>query len=511
MPEENGNSASRRAAAWTVIVSLLLVGIGARLALAPVGMRYGFFGDHFVDVIMGATAQEYGLVNIYNPEIEETAVIRGTEYRHGQPVKEYNAPSIQKVNYPPLIVSVFWLQTKLLRTLDPTFEANTVVARRVMSSASILAEILLAVVAYLIATELFGRRAGLIAAGVCWLFPPFAMDTAFWGQTDNLFMAPVMLAVWLMLKRQWILAGLVLAVVAGFKPQVLLIGPVVVFAACALPEPGCVMTGRIAALRALKACLTGCLGTALLTLPWIITSGLEWFRWTYLRNMTGLYGDTTLKAFNLWYLRLLVLDKRPIFGFLGTNRIWDWSGALLTFIVLALLAFACWRRYRRSPLGMVVFAGLWLWSCFIWPTRVHERYILYCIPFIIIAATGLRRLWPAVVGLLIVGVVSLTWTVWLERPAGFFNQDDITGWYGIMTEHHQKSLSALPPGATPPPAPTLQDAATVAWYRHRNGRAESEWLEYIVEAVSVASYAWALVVGLIAFRRPEPAVQEEPA
>ena len=51
---------------------------------------------------------------------------------------------------------------------------------------------------------------------------------------------------------------------------------------------------------------------------------------------------------------------------------------------------------------VVLLTGLWLLAVVMLPTRVHERYLLLCIPFLVLLATRIRWLIPGLVGLVIV-------------------------------------------------------------------------------------------------------------
>jgi hypothetical protein len=99
----------------------------------------------------------------------------------------------------------------------------------------------------------------------------------------------------------------------------------------------------------------------------------------------------------------------------------DQLGKVLLFGSMVVLALVCWRRWRgRENVAVTTFAAMWLWSTFIWPTRVHERYMLLTVPLIIVLATGLRRYWPAVAALLVLGVAELTVNLWITVGAGRF-------------------------------------------------------------------------------------------
>ena len=320
-------------------------------------------------------------------------------------------------NYPPIDPMLVWLQVKLLP--EPIW-ANTFTARLIMSASGILGELALAVGLYLVGLHLFGRRAAMLAGTLCWLFPPIAMNSAFWGQIDGLMLAPAVFMLLCMFKQRWTLAGFCFALACLIKPLALILGPIILFAVIVLPGSDGKTGLKRVVLRLIKLGGAFVLSVVVLTLPWMITSGLAWVKRCYVGSFLEAFPYTTLKAFNIWYLDALIRDAQPTFDLLNSKATIagltkDTCGRLL--IVTAMIGFAllCWWRYRRSSTAVLLYSGLWLWSIFMLPTRVHERFIIYCIPLFIAALWPLRRLWPVVILLALVGMAEMSWPVWLDE------------------------------------------------------------------------------------------------
>jgi hypothetical protein len=148
---------------------------------------------------------------------------------------------------------------------------------------------------------------------------------------------------------------------------------------------------------------------------------------------------------------------------------------------------------KKTPhVAVVAFTCLWLWGTYMWPTRVHERYIILAMPLAIILAAGLKRYWPAVVSMAIVGVAALTWNLWLSRsPTSAGGAGSAYGaWQYMQSLAYQQHLSMdmvrLPPQF---------------WAQYDAQRA-GEWpWEILVTAVSLLGYAWAC--GAAVFRMPQ--------
>src|SRR5262249_18303143 len=112
----------------------------------------------------------------------------------------------------------------------------------------------------------------------------------------------------------------------------------------------------------------------------------------------------------------------PIFDVLSSTAVVagltrDAWGRLFLAMALVTAVGVAWRWRRHPAHAIVLFALLWLWSVFLWPTRVHERYILYVLPTAIAAAAAWPRLRPIASALLIVATMELGWTVWRTGPS----------------------------------------------------------------------------------------------
>ncbi len=546
-PEIQAPAPSGRSLAFWIIVCLAMaVGLAERIALTTAAPQHAYLWDHLDNIDMGLTADHYGLTKVYSvAEWTNNPVVFGRYYGPDGnfAIEARKAPRV--ANYPPLGVAVFWLNSKLLGLphdsakvelacpncparqsismnltapapptvcpqcrsaylqyhVDPSITVNTFASRMIMSIPSLLADVLLAVGLFLLGNLLSGQKTGLIAAVVCWLFPPLAMDTSYWGQTDSWMLASTAWFIFLMLRQKWIAAGILAAVAALLKPQGMLLGPIALFGIFAVADPARRLL-QAAAIRLGKMAAAGVLTILLLTLPWMVSSGMDWFEASYVSNFKT-YGQTTLAAFNFWYVDALQIDsaqQREIHAarptpkdmeslynepglksdaeLAGTSKD-DW-GKLLTLAALVTLAALSWRKYRSKPgLALVLFAGLWLWSTFMWPTRVHERYIVYGIPFIILAAAIMPRLWPAVIALAVVGAAEMCHNNWITLQPGRVGQ--------IFA---QQAMQMIQANHSAPPQ-TLQNAMGELGKQILAMRGKSQMWELLVTILSLFGYGWA--------------------
>ncbi len=440
-----------------ILLGALLLGLVGRFGLLTLAPRYGYVYDHFDNVQMGRAVAEHGLEVYEVPRVRQPAV-KGQVWSEQSGAFESAArPAARVPNYPPLGLSLFYLGSQGVES----GQVNTRTARTVMALPVLAFELLLTAGVFLLVRRLAGAGWAVLAASATWLMPPLAMDTALWGQTDAWLLGPAVWILHAMLGRRWLLAGAVWGVALLLKPQAVLLVPVALLAAGFLESPRGDLPGTLG-VRLGKFLLAGLLLAGLLSLPWTLADGGAWFRESYLRNLTEAYPMTTARAFNVWYFDALSADAdfvrspleatRPIAGMTRDA----WGRVLLIGAMLILAALVVWRYRRRRELGLIVFAGLWLWSAFMLPTRVHERYVVYCIPFLLVAAVVLRRLWIVAILLAIVGGAELSHNRWLKAPAGSWPRvrDQVDRQARRYAREYGRILQSgqRPEGPTPPEA-----------------------------------------------------------
>jgi Gpi18-like mannosyltransferase len=357
----------------TIRVHLLLVVI---LALA-VGMRFAYLGvighgdlQHF-NAPWARTIQQEGLFRIY-----------AFDYA---------------VNYPPL----YLIMLSLVAAVQPIsngsfyvyFDTQLLILLKLIP---IVSEILLIIAVYYWLPR--GNRLRWLIPVLLAVHPGLLITTPFWGQTDAIL--TMLLAVCLIaLNRDRLLWGWVLfalAVLMKFQAIIL------------LPMAACLSWRRYGLRRTGVGLVIGGVIIAAVMLPFVIGSGYDMAMRPF-TGAVGLYPNTTLNAYNLWYignpvswvvkpglphLWELVGDKQLLFETFTYKDVGLGMFGLYGLLILT----SVWRRpFERREF---VWAGALYFGFFMLPTQIHERYLYPAAVFTLIGAAQDRRFWPVALGAL---------------------------------------------------------------------------------------------------------------
>ncbi len=259
---------------------------------------------------------------------------------------------------------------------------------------------------YAIVKHFRSGAAPLAALGAVMLVPPFWIDSVHWGQTDSWVLAPMVWMVWAILRRRWIGAGILWGIALGLKPQAILIGPLWLFALLLFrPRKRILLMAPIAGLILLLG-----------SIPFMLHSGMKWFECSYYGNLVVKHNLTTLKAFNIWYVDLLLSGNPDVSQtWWGLSK--DLWGKVFLAVALAVGGGLIWRRRNLGEVRLITFAAWLMLAVVIFPTRVHERYILLPLPFLIILGCLFSRLWIPLAGFILAACFQMTSLEWLRVPA----------------------------------------------------------------------------------------------
>jgi len=400
---------------WIVVTALaLLFRVG--LITAPLlranplpvfaGMLYP--GDHDDFARWGIQATDRGVLSLYDepPARHDMRVWDREKHRWGTTQRQFD----RICNYPPLSVYLLYASGLAFRAISSDRLINTPASLGTFVFWSILGDFLVAWgCAALVALFRPGWASRLAYALVLFL-PPLWWDSVVWAQMDSVLLAPAVWMLYAMLRERWLLAGVLWGIAFGLKPQAILFVPLWGLALLTVRPPWRVLAGGLIAGAVLFV----------VALPFTLHGGLAWLDESYRKNLFGLYADkTTLKAFNIWYLHLLLADSLDAqVKWLGIAR-GAWGKLFLLAGLLVSFVFTLWRwRCGRDRRAFVFWTTISLLLFVMLPTEVHERYLILVLPFLGVAAALTWRMWPGLVLLLIVTMAQVSWPLWLRSGRG---------------------------------------------------------------------------------------------
>ena len=284
-------------------------------------------------------------------------------------------------DYPPgylyVLQAVGWLWTAL--TGAPIPADGTVTLRFLIKLVPSLTDLLTAWVLYCLARAHPGRAritALVVLAGYAYN-PAIIFDSAVWGQADALPCVLLLLAVWAVGTRRFAAGGAVAAVAVLVKLQAVVVVPPLLMA-----------TVFLGGIEGLFAVVKGAACAALVVLaPFYAAHRMDAVIATIL-GASGRYPFISMNAHNVWWLvggaqSMNISDAMRVGNGLFTYR------ALGTVMFVAATGLVLWRLRRdlyltrREPLPAVIEAvALQLLAFSLFPTEMHERYVLPALPFL---------------------------------------------------------------------------------------------------------------------------------
>lgn len=221
--------------------------------------------------------------------------------------------------------------------------------------------------AELILIFLFSRSSRLPFYPVTFLLllsPALIGDTAFWGQLDSI---PALLGLLSLVTLSPFAFGLAVAL----KPIMILLAPLI-----SLLSLKKMPWWRFPLLASFTFLITG-----------IPTGGWQFFPhlWSRVMDQVGTYPYASINAWNLWSLvpgTTWIPDSTSVLGLSARTL------GLTLFILLVGFAVRSWSRHHWAPRYAPRLAATILILFYAFTTRMHERHLLFGLPFLTLAASS---------------------------------------------------------------------------------------------------------------------------
>lgn len=231
---------------------------------------------------------------------------------------------------------------------------------------AIFVDIFLTAFIYLYIKNISDKFTARIAAAYIAFNPALIFNSTIWGQIDSILTLFMILSVYFLSKKKYILASIFLGLSFLIKPQAISIFPVF----------GLFIIKNFNFKILIKLTLPCLLTIFVLSLPFFITNPFFGIINLFFQ-MVGDYPYTSLFAYNFWgIIGFWQNDKQIAFNFSYQN----WGYLLFIIYWITLIYF-----YLRKNLTLFALATLATLSFYFLPTRVHDRYLYPSLVLIIFA------------------------------------------------------------------------------------------------------------------------------
>ena len=281
-------------------------------------------------------------------------------------------------NYPPGYLYLLKGTGLLWMTLSglPLPADGTVAMRALVKLIPTIADLGGAWVLYQLAAVRRTRAAALVVLAVYAYNPALLFNSAVWGQADSLVALLMLVAVWAICSERIAVGFGVAAATVLVKLQAVVLLPSMLLVAWSIGGVrGILAAARGAALVALA-----------LLLPFFLAYRMDAFVATIV-GASGLYPKISMNAHNVWWLiggtrSVDISDAMRVGNGLLTYRS---LGTAMLGTATLLILWRLWRdlyRCSRDPfLALVEASALEAWAFYLFPTEMHERYILPALVF----------------------------------------------------------------------------------------------------------------------------------
>lgn len=274
-------------------------------------------------------------------------------------------------NNPIGILYFFWF----IGFLKSTILSNIIVSSNLdlfLKLAANISDLATGFLIYTIIKEKLSEKVGNIAAVLYIFNPSLTFNSAIWGQYDGLAILFLVLSVYYcLIKKSPVICLIFFSLAWLTKPQSLALAPFLVFYFLRNFQP----------IQWLHSSLSFIITTVILFTPFFPNNPLYGIYYVNLGS-TNLFNCTTCNAFNFWGIFGNWQDDMNLFL---NIPLLNWSLILLTAFLIIIFYI---KKFTKSSLYLML--SISVLAFFMLLTRMHERYIAYFFPFLLISTFLLR-------------------------------------------------------------------------------------------------------------------------
>jgi Gpi18-like mannosyltransferase len=269
-------------------------------------------------------------------------------------------------DYSPFYLYILWGIGKLHKLLSLIFQIN--IFTFLIKFPSIIADLLIGYFIYIAARNLFNsRKAGYLSSFFYLFNPAIIYNSTIWGQIDAFLTLFIFLAIYFLNQKKIFLASLFSAIAVLIKPQGAIILPLFFF----------ILYKKYRFKKTIQCLVLFMVAIYVFLEPFLINYPITKLASIY-KAQAGEYPYTSVNAFNLWLLFSREFFKSDrIISFLFPNKIWGF----IFFIIFCI--YLLYRLNRNFSLKNIYLASFLIYlGFFLFPTRIHERYLFSVFPFL---------------------------------------------------------------------------------------------------------------------------------
>ncbi len=272
-------------------------------------------------------------------------------------------------DYPPFNVYIFWLFGSIANTFPTVNVVNFI------KLAPNIFDLATAAVIFFFVRKQSNFKLALVATALYAFNPAVIFNAAVWGQFDAIYTFFLVLSLVLALKSKPELSAVTLAIALLTKPQAIALAPLIAF--------------LIYRKSGLKRTLFSTV--AFVTTILVIVLPFQWSSEPFSSLSQIYFGGfsqytvTSANAFNLWGLYALWAPDSGLF-------VVGWA----VFIAFAgFILFFFHKRFKVSGEMVAVFSAfMFLFAFFMFPTRIHERYLFPAISVLALMFPLVKKIRP---------------------------------------------------------------------------------------------------------------------
>lgn len=339
-----------------------------------------------------------------------------------------NFGNYSRPDYPPLSIIMFWLIRLLwegifaifwkINVLIPPFPSGFITWLDsegyifLLKLPGLFADFAIGGVLLWYVGKKLNRKLGVFAASLYWFNPAAIYVNSMWGQVDGVVILLGLLSIILLEGKKLTFGILALTASISIKATMLVLIPIVLYM---------LYKSKMKGLTILRAVGISGVFAVLVAAPFAVGNPVAWFVQNYIDKFSKAAVNLPfiqLRTFNFWTLA-------TGFGFVPDSDLFlgfplFWWARIISFVLFGVIVFMLFKK--REIWGA---ASLLIFASFLFLPRMHERYLLPILPFLLIFAIKHRPAMWVFVATSVLQMINLyaAWQVPESALLGFLTAD----------------------------------------------------------------------------------------